>query len=86
MISTLAKQLSRDLQAAFKDGPPAPLQLEQIIAAAVKRLNLVPRDEFDAQTAVLQRSRAKIDAMEKQIEEMLRAVTVLQSQQDKTDT
>ena len=70
MISALAQQISRDLQAALADGPPAPLQLEQIIAAAVKRLNLVPRDEFDAQTAVLQRSRSKIDALEKQLDQI----------------
>lgn len=70
MISALAKQLSRDFQSLFADGPPAAPQIEQMIAAAVKRLNLVPRDEFDAQTAVLQRSRSKIDAMEKQLDQL----------------
>ena len=72
MISQLAKQLSQDLQAAFQSGPPGSQHLETVIAAAVKRLNLVSRDEFDAQTAVLQRSRAKVEQLEAQLDEIQR--------------
>lgn len=37
------------------------------LASAVNRLNLVPREEFDVQTAVIQRAREKIEALEQRI-------------------
>lgn len=38
--------------------------------ATFDKLDLVTRDEFDAQRAVLARSRAKLEAMEKQLAEL----------------
>ncbi len=55
---------------------PAGLQLLQAdlgrnvragLEAALGRLDLVTREEFDAQTAVLQRTRAKLEVLEKQV-------------------
>lgn len=81
MITTLAKQLLSDiaqhfstlpsdaqasLSASMKDSP----QLQAMIEAALKRLNLVSRDEFDTQSAVLQRTRMKVEQLEKQILEL----------------
>lgn len=41
--------------------------IEQAIATALKKLNLISREEFDIQTKVLQRTREKIDALEQKI-------------------
>ena len=38
------------------------------LQSAVSRLDLVSREEFDIQAAVLKRTREKLDKMEKQIE------------------
>lgn len=67
MISSLAQRLSQELQQAL------PLihslipkkELTLSIQAALRRLDLVTRDEFDAQAAVLQHTRSKLEALEK---------------------
>ena len=38
--------------------------------AAFDKLDLVPRDEFDAQRAVLSRTREKLETLEKQLAEL----------------
>lgn len=42
-------------------------QLRAAMMAAFDKLDLVSREEFDAQRAVLARTREKIDALEKQL-------------------
>lgn len=44
------------------------------LESMLSKMNLVSREEFDIQAAVLARSRAKIDALEKQIAELERQV------------
>ncbi len=44
--------------------------LRAAIQSALSRLDLVTREEFDVQTRVLARSRAKIDHLEKQVAEL----------------
>ena len=39
-----------------------------LLQSALSRLDVVSREEFDAQTAVLQRTRERLEALEKQIE------------------
>lgn len=49
-----------------------------ILQGAFARLDLVTRDEFDAQTAVLQRTREKVDQLEalaSQLEQQLKTNT-----------
>ena len=41
-----------------------------VLESMLSKMNLVSREEFDIQAAVLARSRAKIDALEKQIAEL----------------
>lgn len=38
-----------------------------IIQSAIERLDLVSREEFDAQAEVLNKTRAKLDALEEQL-------------------
>lgn len=40
------------------------------VSSALARLDLVTREEFDAQSAVLQRTREKVDALERQVAEL----------------
>lgn len=49
---------------------PSDLQtsLRALIQSGLGRLDVVTRDEFDAQTAVLERTRAKLDALERQLD------------------
>lgn len=41
--------------------------LETIIERILTRLNLVTREEFDIQTAVLRKTRLKLDALEQKV-------------------
>ena len=44
--------------------------MRALIQSAVSKLDIVSREEFDAQVAVLQRSRDKIEALEQQLAEL----------------
>lgn len=44
--------------------------LRAALSAALARLDLVTREELDVQTAVLARTRARLEALEKQVAEM----------------
>lgn len=53
-------EAQQDLQANFRD----------VLAQGLRRLDLVTREEFDVQTQVLARTRAKIDALEQSVAEL----------------
>ena len=40
-----------------------------LIQIALKKLDLVTREEFDVQTAILEKTRAKLEALEKRVAE-----------------
>lgn len=42
-------------------------ELDIALQAALARLDMVTREEFDAQTAVLQRTRQKLEALEQEL-------------------
>ena len=44
--------------------------IQQLVQNALSRLDLVTREEFDAQSAVLQKTRSKVDAQELQLAEL----------------
>ena len=59
----------------LRDGEQAPgfqMNLEEKLqmAAALARLDLVTREEFEVQSQVLARSRARLEALEKQVAEL----------------
>lgn len=70
MLQDFAQKLAADIQAAAQSGPTPADHIQQIVAAAVKRLNLVSREEFDTQNIVLQRTRSKVDALEAQLDKL----------------
>lgn len=42
-------------------------ELQAVIASVLRKMQVVSRDEFDAQTAVLLRTRNKLEQLEKQV-------------------
>ena len=71
IIDDLSRKLSESL-------PPGVSSLQKeteqhvnsLLQASFAKLNLVPREEFDVQQAVLQRTREKVEALEKRIAEL----------------
>ena len=57
-------QAQQDLRANFQD----------VLAQGLRRLDLVTREEFDVQTQVLARTRAKVDELERRVAELEAAV------------
>jgi BMFP domain-containing protein YqiC len=53
-------QVQQDLRTNFRD----------VLAQGLRRLDLVTREEFDVQTQVLARTRAKIDELEQRVAEL----------------
>jgi len=69
MIDQFAKELFSNIQSqaqGVKDLSES--QLKATIEAAMRKLNMVSREEFDAQQAVLLRTREKLEALETQFE------------------
>ena len=69
LIDEFSQQLSQLLK-----GAPQRQDIEKAVRAASQsvfsKLNLVSREEFDAQSAVLQRSRQKLQGLEQQLAEL----------------
>lgn len=72
MISELARRLGQELQQALPlIGSFIPKrELQATLQSILARLDLVTRDEFDAQAAVLQRTRLKLEALEQRCIEL----------------
>ncbi len=68
MLEKLASQISQLLpEQAGKDMKN---NVQQLLARQLNKLDLVSRDEFEAQQAVLLRTREKLEALEKQLAEL----------------
>lgn len=63
LVASMSK-LPEDLGAELRKNSKVILQ------SALSRLDLVTRDEFDAQTAVLERTRQKLEQLEQQLEQL----------------
>ncbi len=70
-IEDITKQfteaLPKDFQLLNKDIRE---NLRATLHSVLNKMDLVTREEFDIQTAVLQRTREKLEALEKQIQEI----------------
>jgi len=44
--------------------------VRSLLQASLAKMNLVTREEFDVQSAVLQRTREKLEQLEKQVEKL----------------
>ena len=68
-----------DLSRKLVDGLPSGLQslqgdvernVKASLEAGLRQMNLVSRDEFEIQQAILMRTREKVDALEKRVAEL----------------
>lgn len=63
-----AEQVFAQLRALLQDqGEP---KARALVQSALARLDLVSREEFDAQAAVLARTRARLEALEQQLAQL----------------
>lgn len=76
-------QFLKDLAHRLTSALPSNLQtlkndceknLHSVLVSAFAKLELVTREEFDAQTKVLARSRQKIEALEKQVKALEKTI------------
>lgn len=72
MLSDLAQRLAQELERKL---PPLSAilpkqELQTALQAALRRMDLVSRDEFDAQAAVLLRTRLRLEALEQQLQQL----------------
>ncbi|MBT8120140.1 MAG: accessory factor UbiK family protein, partial [Gammaproteobacteria bacterium] len=44
--------------------------IKSLLQSTLTKMNLVTREEFDVQSAVLQRTREKLEQLEKQVEKL----------------
>lgn len=76
MLLDLTKHLTQDILERLNALPKPPLPsfdqglLRHWVEAAVQKCQLVSREEFDAQTEVLLRTRLKVEALEAQLAQM----------------
>ena len=68
-------ELSRKLSDAIPDSVKAmksdiDSNLKAALESALQQMNLVSREEFDVQTALLERTQKKLEELEKQLEEL----------------
>lgn len=70
MISPIKEFLDQILLQLPKEDLISRQDVKRLIESAASRLNLVTRDQFDAQTAVLQRTREKLEALEAKLADM----------------
>jgi BMFP domain-containing protein YqiC len=76
MISQLAQRLGQELLDALpliRNFIPE-RELKTSLQSILAKLNLVTREEFDAQTTVLQRTRLKLEALELRCAEIEQAL------------
>jgi len=68
MNAKLIDELTKRLSAALP--PDMEKNMRSVLHAAFSKMDLVTRDEFEVQAMVLQRSREKLEALEKQVAEL----------------
>lgn len=81
MLDRLVNQFFNDLQSGFEglrgesgesseSGETSKDKVKAMIQSRLKSLDLVTREEFDAQTALLQKSQEQLSSLEQQIAEL----------------
>ena len=72
MIADMAQKIFQEMDRKlpqFKELLPRQ-EVKSALQAALGRMDLVTREEFDAQNAVLQRTRARLEALEDKLAEL----------------
>jgi len=66
-IGRLAQQIGERLQGAAQGPEEVQKGIQQVVRGAFDRLELVSREDFDILMDVLQRTRARVEALEQQV-------------------
>jgi len=66
-IGRLAQQIGERLQGASQAPEEVQKGIQQVVKGAFDRLELVSREDFDILMDVLQRTRARVEALEQQV-------------------
>jgi len=74
--NSLKDQLDLAMDGAQSISAEAHSHLRLAISNLFEKLDIVNREEFEAQTAVLKRSREKIDQLEQQLKEVEEAIAL----------
>ena len=70
-LDELARQLAEAVPQGLKAiGDDLEKNFKTLLQSGIERLDLVSREEFDVQVAVLARTRAKLEALEARLEEL----------------
>ncbi len=69
-LTRIVPESARELQEDLEKNARA------LLSNTLDKMDLVTREEFDVQKAVLARTRAKIDALEKQVAELEQALSI----------
>lgn len=70
-IENLAKKLAETVPEGLRSvGADLESNFRAVLRASLARLDLVTREEFEVQEAVLARTREKLEALEKRLEEL----------------
>lgn len=74
LLTTLATQITQAVPGAATAAKAAQEEVQNnvkiLISSALSKLDLVTREEFDAQTEVLHRTRAMVEVLEKKISDL----------------
>lgn len=82
-INRLVDQLARNLPGSFANARDEfATAARAVLADAFARLELVTREEFDAQTRVLARSREKLEALGRELQDLELRLTQLEDRRD----
>lgn len=75
LIDGLSEQLGQLLESAKSSSIDTELeqQIKALLQGTFNRMDLVTRDEFDAQSAVLARTRTKLEQLEQQLQTLERS-------------
>lgn len=67
MITQILDELAKQFN---KESSLEATKIKALLQSALQKMDVVSRDEFDAQTAVLQRTRERLQILEKQITDL----------------
>lgn len=71
LIDDLSRKLSESLPPGLaRAREDLETQFRAVLTTAFERMNLVSREEYDAQVAVLARTRQKLEALERRLDEL----------------
>ena len=76
MNATLITKLASQITALIPEEASKDIQknIQDVLARQLNKMDVVSRDDFEAQQAVLLRTREKLEALEKQVAELEQAI------------